>query len=115
MKEVHLGRVAGPFEKISYDNFIQSPIRLVPKAGGDQTRLIFHLLYNFKRDGYKSLNFHAPKQKCSVKYRDLDHTVQAFLRLAPELMQENNEDNSSNDRKCLHRRWKAKFQDYQRK
>ena len=42
MKEVRLKRVAGPFEKVPFDNFIQSPIGLVPKAG-NQTRLIFHL------------------------------------------------------------------------
>ena len=50
MKEVKCQRVAGPFEDIPFDNFIQSPIGLVPKAGGDgnQTRLIFHLSYEFK-------------------------------------------------------------------
>ena len=34
MKEVKLGRVAGPFLKVPFDNYIQSPIGLVPKAGG---------------------------------------------------------------------------------
>ena len=33
MKEVKLKRVAGPFKTIPYDNFIQSLIGLVPKAG----------------------------------------------------------------------------------
>ena len=47
MKEVKLGRVAGPFDKPPFENFIQSPIGLVPKAGSDQTRLIFHLSYDF--------------------------------------------------------------------
>ena len=41
MKEVKCCRVAGPFKKVPFDNFIQSPIGLVPKAGG-KTRLIFH-------------------------------------------------------------------------
>ena len=68
MKEVKLGRVAGPFEKIPFENYMQSPIGLVPKAGGDQTRLIFHLSYDFKSDGLKSLNYHTPKEKCSVRY-----------------------------------------------
>ena len=31
MKEVELKRVAGPFTDIPFDNFIQSPIGLVPK------------------------------------------------------------------------------------
>ena len=37
MKEVKLKRVAGPFDRVPFDNFIQSPIGLVPKAGDDQT------------------------------------------------------------------------------
>ena len=50
MKEVKLGRVAGPYDEIPYDNFIQSPIGLVPKAGSSsgKTRLIFHLSYEPK-------------------------------------------------------------------
>ena len=74
MKEVHLQRYAGPFDDIPFDNFIQSPIGLVPKAE-DQTRLIFHLSYDFK-SGNRSLNFHTPVEICSVKYNDIDHAVQ---------------------------------------
>ena len=48
MKEVSLGRIAGPFEKIPFTNFMQSPIGLVPKTGG-KTHLIFHLSFNFKK------------------------------------------------------------------
>ena len=63
-------------------NYIQSPIGLVPKSGG-QTRLIFHLSYNFSDnlalDG--SVNHHTPEQKCTVKYKDLDYAVRACLRL----------------------------------
>ena len=33
MKEVELGRHAGPFLDIPYENYIQSPIGHVPKAG----------------------------------------------------------------------------------
>ena len=45
MKEVKEGRYAGPFESIPFDSYIQSPIGLVPKDGGKDTRLIFHLSY----------------------------------------------------------------------
>ena len=55
MKEVKLGRVAGPFNEIPFDNFMQSPIGLVPKAG-NKTRLIFHLSYNFLRKQANSKN-----------------------------------------------------------
>ena len=33
MKEVKVGRYAGPFSEVPFKNFIQSPIGLVPKAG----------------------------------------------------------------------------------
>ena len=52
---------------------------LVPKAG-EQTRLIFHLSYDFK-SGRKSINHHIPHSKCTVKYRDLDYAVRQCLDL----------------------------------
>ena len=45
MKEISAKRVAGPFDSIPFNNYIQSPIGLVPKAG-NKTRMIFHLSYN---------------------------------------------------------------------
>ena len=81
MKEVKLGRYAGPFkeENIPFLNFIQSPIGLVPKAGG-QTRLIFHLSYDFKGGGM-SVNANTNPDLCSVKYRDLDHVIDICVKL----------------------------------
>ena len=80
MKEVKLGHYAGPFfGQPPFENFMQSPIGLVPKAGG-QTRLIFHLSYNFSESD-KSFNFHTPDHLCSVKYNDLDHAVANCLKL----------------------------------
>ena len=81
MKEVKLGQVAGPFKEIPFENFIQSPIGLIPQSGSDQTRLIFHLSYDFKRDNLKSVNHYTPKEKCSVRYRDLDFAVETYLDL----------------------------------
>ena len=79
MSEVAENRYAGPFEEVPFDNFMQSPIGLVPKAE-NKTRQIFHLSYNFK-NGNKSLNFHTPKEKYSVKYRDLDHAIKTALKI----------------------------------
>ena len=82
MKEVKLKRFAGPYrkEEISYDFFAQSPIGLVPKGDDSkQTRLIFHLSYDHP-NGNKSINAHTPKDKCSVKYKDLDFAVRVCLR-----------------------------------
>ena len=76
MKEVELGRYAGPFEEIPFKNVIQSPIGLVPKAGG-KMRLIFHLSYEFDNRG--SVNSNTNKMKCSMHYRDLDYAVKCCL------------------------------------
>ena len=84
MKEVNLKRYAGPFKKVLFENFIQSPIGLVPKAGG-KTRLIFHLSYDFKESGLKSVNAYTPEHKCSVRYKDLDHAVKQSLNLLKQL------------------------------
>ena len=45
MKEVKLGRYAGPFKTPPFDEYIQSPIGLVPKDNGKDVRLIFHLSF----------------------------------------------------------------------
>ena len=74
MKEVKLKRFAGPYKnEPPFSHFIQSPIGLVPKAGG-KTRLIFYLSYTFA-NGNKSVNYCTPKEICSVKYCDLDHAI----------------------------------------
>ena len=79
MKEVKLGRYAGPFDQIPFKKYMQSPIGLVPKAG-NQTRLIFHLSYDFK-SGLKSLNHYTPTEWCKVKYRGMDYTIDTCLDL----------------------------------
>ena len=70
MKEVKENRYAGPFKSIPFDNYIQSPIGLVPKDGGKDTRLIFHLSY--PRNGMTSVNANTPEQLCSVHYQDFN-------------------------------------------
>ena len=81
MKKVRLKRFAGPFteEQIPFTNYVQLPIGLVPKAGGD-TRLIFHLSYDFK-NGNKSINYWTPDELCSTKYQDLDHAIFNSIQL----------------------------------
>ena len=50
MVEVKAKRYAGPFKKVPYKYYIQSPEGLVPKDKGKKTRLIFHLSYPMKGD-----------------------------------------------------------------
>ena len=79
IKEVKLGRFAGPFSKIPFQHYVQSPVGLVLKSNG-QTRLIFHLSYDFP-NGNKSINHHIPHEACMVQYRDLDYAVKQCLKL----------------------------------
>ena len=81
MKEVQAKRYAVPYRKIPFDSYIQSPIGLVPKAGG-KTRLIFHLSYNFSMNPEdQSVNSFIPREDCSVRYNDLDAVVHACLKM----------------------------------
>ena len=83
MKEVEVKRYVGPYDTIPFENFIQSPIGLVPKDGGKKTRLIFHLSYDFgENKDQRSLNHHMPKELCMVKYKDLDQAMSYSLRIA---------------------------------
>ena len=66
MKEVKLKRYVDPYECIPNDNFIRSPVGLIEKDQGNETRLIFHLSH----PRGTSLNDYTPKEKCSLqKYR----------------------------------------------
>ena len=79
MKEVELGRFAGPFNTIPFENYIQLPVGLIPKAR-NKTRLIFHLSFNFPDEEDRwSLNACTPKELCSVHYHDLDDAVSNIL------------------------------------
>ena len=78
MKEVRLKRYAGPYEEPPFKDFIQSPIGLVPKDSGKDTRLIFHLSYprNSNDEKIKSVNQCIPNHKCSVKYPDFLEAIE---------------------------------------
>ena len=78
----------------------------MPKAGGDQTRLIFHLSYNFSgEESGKSVNYHTPKNLCSMKYYDLDHAVENYLRIRES--EQRRQDNCSSYRPVVVRAGKT--------
>ena len=77
MKEVELGRYAGPYKEPPFEHFVQSPIGLVPKDKGLKTRLIFHLSY--PKTG-ESVNSGIPKDKCSVKYPGFEEAVKLCIK-----------------------------------
>ena len=76
MKEVKAGRYAGPYLKIPFDNFIQSPIGLVPK-NKNKTRLILYLSY--PKDKGTSVNAGIPKDECTMKYPDFAEAIKMCL------------------------------------
>ena len=79
MKEVKEERYAGPFKQIPFDNYIQSPIGLVPKDGGKKTRLIFHLSYPRDEEKGTSVNRATPKELCAVNYQEFDCAIRLCI------------------------------------
>ena len=77
MKEVKLKRYVGPFKTIPFENYIQSPIGLVPKDEHD-TRLIFHLSY--PRGAGKSVNTNTLAGKSMVKYPNFNDAIQLCIK-----------------------------------
>ena len=94
MKEVQAKRYAGPFKEIPFENYIQSPIGLVPKDGGKKTRLIFHLSYPRKPPDNKlvdekgepvpwiekSVNGNTPQELTTVHYPDFYQAVKLCIK-----------------------------------
>ena len=79
MKEVKLKRFAGPFADLPFDDtFIQSPIGLVQKDNGKDSRLIFHLSYPCKSG--ISVNENTPRDFCSVQYPDFQKAIELCIR-----------------------------------
>ena len=82
MKEIKSKRMAGPYDSPPFRHFVQSPVGLVPKANGTDTRMIFHLSYDFGPGPFdKSINHYTPVELCTVHYKDLDHAVDTCLNL----------------------------------
>ena len=55
---------------------------------GRRNKAYFHLSYEFsKGDKLGSLNYYTPKERCTVKYKDLDFAVQPYLRLYDEIIE----------------------------
>ena len=71
IKEISLGRIAGPFTTPPFTDFHSSPLGLIPKHDLGKFRLIHDL--SFPQGD--SINFHTSKQFTSVQYETLDHVV----------------------------------------
>ena len=77
MKEVNLKRFTGPYGDIPFKFYIQSPVGLVPKDNGKETRLIFH--FSYPRNG-SSIDSETPKELTTVQYCDFADTILECIR-----------------------------------
>ncbi|KAK3098108.1 hypothetical protein FSP39_016192 [Pinctada imbricata] len=80
-KEIHAGRVAGPFGYLPISNLRISPLGLVPKKGGD-FRLIHHLSY----PKHGSVNDFTPDEYCTVHYASIDDAVDLIRKLGQKAL-----------------------------
>ena len=76
-KELLEGRVAGPFSSQPFNEFIVSPIGLVPKKDPGEYRMIHHLSY---LEG-ESVNDYIDPSMTSVQYTRFDKAVELIQRL----------------------------------
>ena len=70
--EIHLGRIAGPFDEPPFFNFHSSPLGLVPKHDPGKYRLIHDLSFP-KGD---SINSYTSREFTTVQYETLDRVVE---------------------------------------
>ena len=80
MKEVKEKRYAGPFKTIPFEDYIQSPIGLVPKDNGKKTRLIFHLSYPRNNPDIQSVNSAMPEEFKTVQYQSFDDAIKLCIQ-----------------------------------
>ena len=78
IQEMEKKRFAGLFVKIPFKYYIQSPVGLVPKDGGKDVHLIFHLSH--PKNGTTSVNANTPKHLCKVHYPDFSEAVQICMQ-----------------------------------
>ena len=71
VKEVHKGRVLGPFAMVPLDTLWVSPLEIVPKKAPGEFRLIQYL--SFPEGG--SVNDGIPQELCTAHYTSFDEAV----------------------------------------
>ena len=81
LKEVELGRIAGPFIEKPIENLRISPVGLIPKKDGSW-RLIHHLSYP---EG-NSVNSFIDQKYCSVQYTSFDTALNMLSKLGKGAM-----------------------------
>ena len=70
-KELHMGRIAGPFVSPPFHNYQSSPLGVVPKKEPNEFRIIHDLSYPVG----SAVNEYIPKEFTMVHYETLDHVI----------------------------------------
>ena len=75
-KEAKLGRIAGPFDSVPFDDMVFSPLGLQPKKDPGKFRVIHHLSY----PKGSSVNDGIPRECATVKYATVTQAIKFILR-----------------------------------
>ena len=75
LQEVMKGRVLGPFKTPPFNNFVTSPLGLVPKKEPGEYRMIHDLSYPRSN----SVNAYIPRSASAVQYETLDQAIQLVV------------------------------------
>lgn len=76
IKEVQLGRVAGPFSAPPFPHFRVSPLGLVPKKEPGS----FRLIHDLSQPELDSVNSHIEDVNATVKYETFDNVVELIAK-----------------------------------
>ena len=77
-KEIHAGRIAGPFNKPPYQPFHISPLSLRPKKQSGKYRLLHNLSYPYDEN---SINYNIPNSKRTVQYASVGEAIKKIQKL----------------------------------
>lgn len=78
-KEFALGRISAPHMQLPFDNYVCSPLGLVPKKTPGEYRIIHDL--SFPKN--MSVNSHIPKSNSQVQYESIEHVIQLIKQFGP--------------------------------
>ena len=78
--ELSLGRLAGPFTNIPFENFKISPLALREKSTPGKFRLLHNLSYPYD---INAVNFNIPKLHSTVKYQTIQHAITLLQQQTP--------------------------------
>ena len=77
LKELAAGRIRGPFPRPPFQEFVCSPLGIVPKKVPSEFRLIQHLSYPYG----SSVNDFIPERTSSVRYASISDAIMVIKQL----------------------------------